>query len=195
MSHPVITATPDTSIKEAARLMVEHGISALPVVDPEGRLAGIVSEADLVPIETRPDPRTQARPLGPSAGTTPVAVRDVMTRRVVTAAADSEVSDAARTMLDARVKRLPVMRGGRVVGVVSRRDMVRVLARDDGEVRAELARRLVGAGFDRAVTSMTVDSGVARIEVGDRPLERRLAESIALEVPGVMEVRFVAPGS
>lgn len=193
MSHPVISATPETPIKEAARLMVEHGISALPVLDSKGGLAGIVSEADLIPIEARPDPRTQALPVAPSAGTMPRTVAEVMTRQVVTIGADREVSEAARTMLDAGVKRLPVMLGRDVIGVVSRRDMVRVLARDDREVRGELARRLLEAGFDGVVASMTVRSGVAMIAVGDQALERRLAESIALEVPGVLEVRFVAP--
>jgi CBS domain-containing protein len=193
MSRPVITVSPRTPLKEAAQLLVEHGISALPVLDEKAGLVGIVSEADLVPIEARPDPRSQSTPLPPTAGRTPRTVAEVMTRNVITVTAGSEVSQAARAMLEAGVKRVPVMRGRHVVGVVSRRDLVRVIARQDGEVRDELARRLLEAGIDGAVESMTVRSGVATIELPDRGPARRLAESLGREVPGVLEIRFITP--
>jgi len=89
MSRPVVTVTPEATIKEAAQLLIEHGISALPVLDAAGALVGIVSEADLVPLEARPDPRTQATPPAPSAGTMPRVVADVMTRRVLSVRATS----------------------------------------------------------------------------------------------------------
>src|SRR5205823_1398329 len=147
MSRPVVTVSPDASVKQAARLLVEYGISALPVLDAGGALVGIVSEADLVPLETRPDPRTQATPPAPSAGTMPRIVAEVMTRRVLSVRAASEVSQAARTMLEAGIKRVPVMSGRKVVGIVSRRDLVRVIAREDEAVRYELADRLAEAGI------------------------------------------------
>jgi len=106
MSRPVIAVTPETAIKTAAELLVERAISALPVLDSNGRLLGIVSEADLLPIETRPDPRSQATPLPPTAGSAPQTVADVMTRRVVTVTVDTEVSQAARIMISAGAKRL-----------------------------------------------------------------------------------------
>ena len=193
MSRPVIAVSPRTPVKQAAQLLIEHGISALPVLDDKGALAGIVSEADLVPIEARPDPRSQSMPLPPTAGRTPRTVGDVMTRNVITVTAGSEVSQAARTMLEAGVKRVPVTRGRHVVGIVSRRDLVRVIARQDGEVRDELVRRLHDAGFDGSVESMTVRSGVATIELPERGPARRLAESVALEVPGILEIRFITP--
>ena len=194
MSRPVITITPETRVKAAAQLLVEHGISALPVVDRDGRLVGIVSEADLVPIEARPVQSSQSRPLAPTAGSTPRTAADVMTRDVITVRAEAEVSQAARRMLEAGVKRVPVVRGRRVIGIVSRRDLVRVIAREDREVRAELAHRLVEAGFDGPVSAMTVKSGVATIELQETGPERRLAEAVARDVPGVLEVRFAKPG-
>lgn len=189
MTAPVFTVAPDTPIKEAARMLVEHRISALPVVDAAGALAGIVSEADLLPIETRPDPRTQAMPIPPTAGSAPRHVSDVMTRKVVTISRDSEVSQAARMMIEAGVKRLPVMDGVRLVGIVSRRDLVEVIARRDEDVQSELSRRLTDAGLGGVCGAVNVVEGVATIDL-DAAARRRLAESVALTVPGVIEVRF-----
>jgi len=126
MSRPVITVTPSTPLKDAAQLLVEHGISAVPVLDERGALVGIVSEADLV-----------ATPPAATSGRLPRIVQDVMTRRVLSIPAVSEVSQAARTMLDEGIQRLPVVSGRKVVGIVSRRDLVRVIARrDELEVRS-----------------------------------------------------------
>jgi CBS domain-containing protein len=189
MSHPVIAVTPDTGIKTAAELLVDRGISALPVVDDKGGLVGIVSEADLLPIETRPDPRTQAMPPEPTAGRAPKVVADVMTRKVLTVSANSEVSRAARIMLDAGIKRVPVMRGRRMVGILSRRDLVRVIARRDADIESEIGLRLAEIGFGPDHGAVRVAAGVVTIQLAQGS-GRRLAESVALTVPGVLEVRF-----
>lgn len=131
MSRPVITVKAYAGINEAARVLVELGIAALPVVDAEEALVGIVSEADMLPIEARPDPRAQATPLPPTAGKAPISVAKAMTRDVLTVSPNSEVSQAARIMLEAGIKQLPVVRGRHVVGMVSRGDLVKVLARPD----------------------------------------------------------------
>jgi CBS domain-containing protein len=193
MSRPVFTVGPEAPVKEAARLLVEHGISALPVIDSSGRLVGIVSEADLMPIQTRPDPRTQATPLSPSAGTSPRTVAEVMTRSVLTLGAGSEVSQAARTMLDAGIKRMPVMRGRRLVGIVSRRDLMRVIARSDESVRAEVVKRLRELGIAAVEPRVAVESGAVTIELAGGERERSLVESVVLAVPGALEVRFAPP--
>lgn len=190
MSHPVITVAPGASVKDAASLLVTHGISALPVVDSGGELVGIISEADLLSIEARPDPRTQAMPIRPTAGSTPHAVSDVMTKKVITVTTGSELADAARIMIEAEIKRLPVMRGRRLVGIVSRRDLIRVIARRDGDLQAQLERRLKEVGFAGKNSAVTVRAGVATIATPDQGFERRLAESVALTVPGVLEVHF-----
>lgn len=191
MSRPVITVTPDTSIKAAAELLIGHGISALPVIGPTGRLVGILSEADLLPLETRPDPRNQATPLQPTAGSSPQRVAEVMTRRVVSVPAECEVSRVARILLEADCRRVPVVNGGNVVGIVSRRDLVRVLARRDDMIKSELALRLGEVGLGTTVGKVGVDVGVVTIELDDEGRNRQLAESIAVAVPGVFEVRFV----
>jgi CBS domain-containing protein len=192
MSHPVISAPPELPVKEAARMLVERGISAMPVIDSRGTLVGIVSEADLVPIETRPDPRSQATPVRTPAHV-PRTVSEVMTRKVITVRADAEISKAARTMLDAGIKRVPVVDGRNVVGVVSRRDLMRVIARNDEFVRAEVASRLEEVGIMPA-RPLRVAEGVVTIDLAEVGPSRRLAESLALSVPSVLEVRF-EPGA
>jgi len=190
MSQPVVTVTPGTGIKTAAELLVEHGISALPVVDSAGQLVGIVSEADLIPIEARPDPRSQATPLGPTAGSTPRSVADVMTRDVAVVTTQSEVAEAAKIMLSRDVKRVPVLSGRRVVGIVSRRDLVKVIARTDARIEAEVNSRLAELGLATA-SNVRVTDGVAMVPVDREETVRRLVESAILQVAGVLEVRFV----
>jgi CBS domain-containing protein len=193
MSQPVITVTPETGIKTAAELLVAHGISALPVVDSTGRLVGIVSEADLIAIEARPDPRSQATPLAPTAGTTPRSVAEVMTRDVVVVSAQSEVAQAARTMLSNDVKRVPVMSGRRVIGIVSRRDLVKVIARADEQIEGKINSLLAELGLTTAGAPVKVTDGVATVPVDHQGATRRLVESAVLQVAGVLEVRFAAP--
>jgi CBS domain-containing protein len=192
MSRPVFTVSAGTGIKAAATLLAEHGVSALPVVNGKGELVGIVSEADLISIETRPDPRTQAMPLAPTAGSSPKTVAEVMTREVITVSSGSEVSQAARIMLDAGIKRVPVLEGRRVVGILSRRDLIKVIARSDGDIEGEIERRFRELGLNvLGRGGVSVAAGIATLRVdGSGASDRRLAESVALMVPGVLEVRF-----
>jgi CBS domain-containing protein len=193
MSQPVITVTPETGIKAAAELLVDNGISALPVVDSAGRLVGIVSEADLIFIEARPDPRSQATPLAPTAGSTPRNVAEVMTRDVVVVTAQSDVAQAARAMLNSGVKRVPVMSGRRVVGIVSRRDLVKVIARTDDRIEGEINDRLAELGLATSGSTVKVTDGMATVAIDYQGKARRLVESAVLQVAGVLEVRFAAP--
>lgn len=195
MSQPVITVTPETGIKTAAELLVDHGISALPVVDSTGRLVGIVSEADLISIEVRPDPRSQATPLAPTAGSTPRRVADVMTPDVVVVSAKSDIAQAAKTMLNRDVKRVPVMSGRRMVGIVSRRDLVKVIALADEQIESKINNLLADLGLTTAGDRVRVADGVATVPVDFEGAARRLVESAVLQVAGVLEVRFAAPNS
>jgi CBS domain-containing protein len=188
MSRGVVTVAPEDGVKAAAYLLVDRGISALPVIDKKGRLVGIVSEADLLPIENRPDPRSQATPLLPTAGSAPRTVAEVMTREVVVVTAGTEVSRAARIMLEGSIKRLPVMRGQRLVGIVSRRDLVKVIARRDQDIEREVTRKLHELGIGSSPGAISVLNGVATLAAP--AANRRLAESVALTVPGVLEVTF-----
>ena len=134
MSSPVVTVPLDMPLKEVAKVLVTRGISAVPVVD-DGALVGILSEADLVPLELAPDPRAHLARL-PDASPTPSRVAsEAMTRDVVALPEEADVADAGRLMLERRIKSIPVLRGRRVVGIVARRDLLEVLARSDKEDR------------------------------------------------------------
>ncbi len=107
MSKDVIVLTPDMDVQEAADLLVRYRIHGAPVVDPNGMLVGMVSLVDLV---------------GKAGGT----VREIMTPDPVVAMEDTPVEELAQLMLDEMVRRVPIVRGGQVVGIVSASDIVRV---------------------------------------------------------------------
>ncbi len=158
MSRDVITVSPETPIAKAARLMVDHGVSGLPVIGADGRLVGILSDGDLIlrqkPRGKRPWWRSffesgewLAREYQKAAGTT---VGEVMTRAVISISPVFDIETAA-AILEARgIRRLPVMRDSQLVGIVSRGDLVKALAaavpstlsRSDVELVAEMKSRM-----------------------------------------------------
>jgi CBS domain-containing protein len=136
MTSDVITVGPDVSVHKAARLLSDHGISGLPVLDREGRVIGIVTEGDLILRQAAPrprrwwhrflaDPETLACEYQKAAGTT---VGEVMTRAVVSVSPTLDLGAAARILSDRALRRLPVVRNGRLVGILSRGDLVKALA-------------------------------------------------------------------
>jgi CBS domain-containing protein len=143
MVRDVISVAPETGVQEIARLLWAHAISGVPVVAPDGSVVGIVSERDLlvrnanlhVPNYIRVldamiplgDPRDFKEELRRATG---AIAADVMTPDVVAVEPDTDLADAATLMLDKDVNRLPVIEGGRLVGVISRADFVRLLAQD-----------------------------------------------------------------
>lgn len=185
MSHPVITVTPTTTAVEAARLLCANGFTSLPVVDGPG-LAGIVTEADLIGEPIRPEPRPDDG-LAPSP---PAAlVRDVMTTPVESLTPDADLRAIARIMLDVHIRCLPVVDGLRVVGVVTRRDLLRAgLAHADQDLADEITRQL--AQVDTLNRwRVSVADGVAEIEdYGSDTRIRERAARLAAEVPGVVRV-------
>ncbi len=187
MSSPVVTVSSTTGIKEAAELLVEHGFSALPVVD-RGRLVGIVTEADLVAFESVPDPRSHIIPLEADAGTVPRTVAEVMTPHVIALPPEADAARAAQAMLARGLRSIPVTEGERLVGIVTRRDLLRVLARADDEIGRELAALLAEELPGEPVT-VTVADGVVTLagQVPD-PHDRAVAELLARTVPGVVSV-------
>jgi CBS domain-containing protein len=192
MTSPAITVAPETHCKDAAALLVRHRISALPVVDASCRLVGLVSESDLLPLETSPDPRSQATPLAPRTQPVPRRVEDVMTPEVYTVDEDTDLGLVAQRMLEANVRRFPVLHGQRVTGVISRHDLVRVIARSDAEIQAGVRRALDDEGARLASTGVLVLDGVVKLTCGGDRQTLRLAEILARSVPGVLDVRVAS---
>lgn len=115
MTSSVLTISPDATVEAALKVLVESGVTGLPVVDASGRLKGIFTETDRLHL------------LSSDRDTAGVRVRDVMTNGVVTVDEDTTIDQISQLLLRANIRRVPVMRDGKIVGVVSRRDLVRAL--------------------------------------------------------------------
>jgi CBS domain-containing protein len=154
MTPQVVTIGPATPFKEIVARLANHRVSAVPVVDDDGLVLGVVSEADLLLKEEFPDPDadiplfwTKRRRLerDRAAATT---ARDLMSVAVVSIAPDATVAEAARRMHTAGVKRLPVLdEGGRLVGILSRADLLKVFNRPDQAIRREIMDEVIVGEF------------------------------------------------
>jgi len=137
MSARVVTIHPDSPIMDAAQLMLKQHVSGLPVVDGNGRVVGILTEHDLLRRTDRPGSQqphwlqlTIERAAVPkeSVRFNEVKVKEVMTPDPLVVVEDTPIEDVCRMMQQRRIKRLPVVREGRLVGIMSRADLVRTLA-------------------------------------------------------------------
>jgi CBS domain-containing protein len=189
MSSPVVTVAPGTHLKEVADLLVRHQISAVPVVEHD-QLVGIVSEADLVPLELGPDPRAHLAPVREPPGHLPRVVAEVMTREVVALPERADAAEAGRLMLERGIKSIPVVRQGRVVGIVARRDLLKALARGDEDIAGDLRALLEEELGPPSPYRVAVREGVVELTGPPDPTARRLATLLVRGVPGVVEVRF-----
>jgi CBS-domain-containing membrane protein len=121
MTRDVVTVGPDSFVKDAAEVMAERGFAALPVVDGENRLVGIVAEADVLRDRLPPDPRLHLRRDEPSTQSVPaLLVRDVMTAGVRSVEASADVAAVARMFVEQHLRSVPVLEHGRTVGIVTR---------------------------------------------------------------------------
>lgn len=187
MTSDPVTVPPDHPVKKTLTLLQRHGVTALPVVAADGRLVGVVSEADLIRDAVPHDPRAHLRPSVPDQHP-PQTVAEVLTPDPVTVRPHEDLATAVERMSTHRIKSLPVVdEHGRVVGIIARSDVVRMLARPDGAIAAEIRETLRTAGY--ADWQVRVSDGVVEI-TGPEPSERSLAESVAHTVGGVVEVRI-----
>jgi CBS domain-containing protein len=208
MTRDVICAKEHTPVKELVGLMKQHNISGLPVVDDDGALVGIVSEVDLLTIIGEPGHEagtTRKRTHGwvdwllRSGRSTTVEDRSdtstaasFMTSDVVTAQASAPIREAARAMIEARVKRLPIVDEARkVIGIISRQDLLRPFLQSDENIRQEvldnLAKRVLW--IDPSNLNVVVNKGVVDLHghVALRSQKEILIE-LARRVDGVVAV-------
>ncbi len=113
-----------------------------------------------------------------------------MTREIISLAEDADVAAAARLILERHVKRIPIVSDGKIVGIVSRRDILKVLARTDDEIQIELRDLLDDEIAVMRDFRAEVSGGVVTLRGPEDERERRLAVLMARSVPGVIEVRF-----
>lgn len=201
MTREVVTTHPGTSVKDAAEVMARHGFAALPVVDDDGRLAGIVAEADVLRDRLPEDPRLHLRRDDTAPAPPPSSlVGGVMTTPVRSVEAAADVADIARLLVHDRLRSVPVVDGERLVGIVSRRDLLRTLVRPDEEIGRELLRLVERYTGELDAWSVTVADGTAtvlRTRGTPQPsaeVEERALSALARTVGGVVAVRVTSGG-
>ena len=210
MTAKVVTAKPDTSVKALAELMVKQRIGAVPIIDADGNVVGLVSESDLMRRpETgteRPsswwlhlvqDPSEQALAYVKSHG---LYAKDVMTRDVATVKEDASLAEIAELLESRGIKRVPVMRNDKLIGIISRADLLRGLAASkpakaantDDQALRQAAEAAINkhAGLNANFVSVVVTDGTARIWGGVERSEIKDAVRVAVEnVPGLKGVQ------
>lgn len=187
MTAPVITVTPDTTVKECTQILEHHSITAMPVVTAGGELIGVISEADVIAGAVLPDQRAHELPVHLSAEHRPARVQDAMNHQVLYVTPQSDLAEAVDLMVSTVVKSLPVVEHGRVVGMISRRDVIKVLARQDDLIEMELDELVRMAGNDWHIK---VHDGVVTVDGPDNETDEELAQVLASSVPGIVGVRF-----
>ncbi|MBO4257815.1 CBS domain-containing protein [Streptomyces griseorubiginosus] len=198
MTRSVVTARRGEVFKDIVRTMQDHRVSALPVVDDDGHVVGIVSEADLLPKEefrdSDPDRSTQLRRLSDLAKAGSLTAEELMTAPALTVEAGATLAQAARTMARTRVKRLPVVDGtGRLEGVVSRADLLKVFLREDESIAEEVRREVVAYLFPAPASAVRVEVHEGVVLLAGRVRDRSLVPVAARQVravEGVVDVRF-----
>lgn len=191
MTSDVRSVRRSTPVKDIAVQLAGRKISAVPVVDDERTVVGVVSEADLLPKEFPPGrwtlPRRRARHAARVA-------EELMTAPAITISPDESIVECARRMVRKHVKRLPVVdRYGKLMGIVSRADLVGVFVRSDESLREEVMRdvftEILLIPAQQAEAAVAVDDGVVTLTGQlDRKSTIPIAASLTRNVPGVVDV-------
>ncbi|QEU97066.1 CBS domain-containing protein [Streptomyces kanamyceticus] len=200
MTHTVIAVGREAPFKEIVALMGQWKVSALPVLAGEGRVIGVVSEADLLPKEefrdSDPSHFDQLRRLSDLAKAGGLSAGEVMSAPAVTVHPDTTLPQAARIMALRHVKRLPVVDAhGLLQGVVSRSDLLKVFLRTDGELAEEVTRTVTALLFPDGAVTVAVESGVVTLggTIRDRSLVP-VAARLTRAVEGVVDIRMDLTG-
>ncbi len=203
MTTTVVSVTKEASYRHIAEVLTEHHLTAVPVVTPEGRVVGVVSEADLLRKQERHEhaerkPGWQFRPAARTKAEARTAA-GLMTSPAVTIGPDALLGTAARVMSEHRVKRLPVVNAvGTLMGIVSRTDLLRVFLRPDAEIAVEATDVLTGILLaDPAAVHVTASNGVVTL-TGRLTSELEIAAAVRLieAIDGVVAVNsslYTAP--
>ena len=207
----VISVGPDASVQEVADVLIRNRISAVPVVDKEGNLLGIVSEGDLI---RRPESGTERRPsvwlemfssrevrANEFVKSHSRQVTDVMTRDVITASPATPVGEVAALLEKNRIKRVPVVKAGKVVGIVSRANLLQALASlkkelapklapADKAIREKIIAQLNGKSWARpSLMNVMVQDGTVELwGMVDSQAEKKAVHVLAEVTPGVRAV-------
>lgn len=199
MTRDVVTVTPETSLKDVARKLVELRISGMPVVGPDGSVVGVISEADVLAKERviyddggaiarlmhRPDPSEKAKLAARVAG-------EAMTSPAITVEPYWTIPTVARMMLERGINRLPVVQRQELVGIVTRADLVRAFARADEEIATEIRDALAlqeAMSFGRGPVTVRVEGGEATIAGTVRTRDdAEVLTNATAKVPGVVSV-------
>lgn len=180
MTSPPLTVGPEMPLRDVGSLLSRHRISAVPVVDAEGHLLGILAERELITADV--DAAQGSGHLGAQAG-------QVMNRNAACVHEDVDLHDVARMLLEPDVRRVLVVRDREVLGVISRRDLVRWLARSDATLTDEVRGLLNDQGQRLARLDVRVEEGVAHLSGVAAPDTLALAAKLARTVPGVVDAR------
>ncbi|MCX4616700.1 MULTISPECIES: CBS domain-containing protein [Streptomyces] len=203
MATEVVTARYGTPFKEVARLLTEHRISGLPVIDEDDKVLGVISETDLMVRQAGvPDPYETPRRFrftGPTRGARRQAAKghartagQLMSVPPVTVHADETIAEAARTMARSRVERLPVVDDeDRVVGIVTRRDLIQVFLQPDDVIRREVIDEVLvrTLWLSPSTVEVAVYEGVVTLTGHvERRSEAEIAASMTDRIDGVVAV-------
>jgi len=200
MTTHVVAVTKDASFRDIAAMLRRHRVSAFPVVDADGKVIGVVSEADMLPKEALLAAPGVRVPAGEAesrhndfAKATGVTAASIMTRAPITITQDEPVTSAARLMYSCKVKSLPVVtEHGYLVGIISRADVLSVYGRPAAEIRREITQDVIMTEVrgDPGSFTVTVKDGIVTLE--GRPQTAQQGRNILAEVwhvEGVVSVR------
>lgn len=199
MTTEVVTVTPETTLKEAATLLVQRGISGVPVVDEDGAVVGVFSEADVVVKEGREGRRDGLlgwlfeQDISIESKLEAKTVGDAMSSPPITIGPEAPVHKAASRMVDESVNRLPVVEpDGKLIGIVTRADLVRAFTRSDediaSEIRNEILRRTLWLD-PGSVTVRVADGEVKLAGEVETETDAELLPLFVARVPGVVSVQ------